>query len=526
MSLPKKVHRLKLEKLIPGDIIASTSPSSLVSGLVRWYTQGPMSHVALYFDDNLIIEAVSGGVYVWSPYLIVMEDIGNVRVMRPIPSVIDFLSDLEKRQKLRDVVMSTWLGRYSLPKLLGFVVPPIRLIARSDEYICSELVARIYLACGLELCGGLTPEKTSPNDICSSKSVSDITAAVFEQVASADLEIVYGPTLQTERQVPKSSVKKPYKIIQDALRQNTNRHRRRGESASAESPTLKEARKQAGDLDITYTVLAETVARSLTQRSSRLKKYQEALESGKIHIREEILTQLNIALKTRRFWNVAIRHVLAMDDQPRTILLPSISRNVALHNLWLQILTQDLVSVESMLKVNAPLLPDQMGAVNTELTTMKVEDVKERIQNWLLEEEFYIRENSDPLCIFNFTVADRSGESVTVLQPLNKRDQVRILAKLEFTVDQTSKINALSESRRNEFIWNLWSAMLHIGVAYTGLNLPLQIVVIETPIYLDALTKDRFLEKEFLIRSALLLLVLMIIREIGEAPKVVGFTLM
>lgn len=528
MSFPERVYRLKLENLIPGDIIASTAPSSLKSRLIRWYTKGPMSHVALYINSNLLIEAIGDGVYISSPFLFVAESLDNVRVMRPKPSTVDFFVDTEMRTKLYDTAMSAWLARYSMEKALGFVIPSMRLLAHADEYICSELVARIYLSCAVQLSQNLSPEETSPNDICSSDVLFDITDTAFEEVRGWDVETVYGPILTIEREESKPFDRRPIQLIQDRLQELEIAEQNDLSEPSTEPLELKEAQKLATAQDRIFEVLHKAVNEYLCQRPSQIKRLVEgfSIERAGI-IKREMMKQLSMALDTRRQFNTSIRYLLVADAQFKAVVSPSFLRNYGLHNVWLEIFAGDIALIDNLLKTDQ-VNTRSLDGNKTEETAMpgkQTDNFKDEIYKWFSEEEYTVRENPDYLTVFNFSVMDPSGRTVTVLQPTHKRDQIRIIARLELTAEQRAKIEALEESKKGEFLWNLRFALLTIGVAFTGVDLPLNIIVLETVVYSDGLTKDRFLEREFLVRRALLLVGWMMMREIGEAPNIVSFSL-
>lgn len=524
VEFPDTVYRLRVKDLVPGDIIGSTSPSSLLSRLIRFYTQGPISHVALLFEWNRLIEAIGRGVSVSSPYFFFVEDLSNVRVMRPRASIVDFFIDSEKRKTLHDTAMRSWLAGYSTEKILSFVVPPIRLLAQTDEYICSELVARVYLSCGIELCPGFPPEKVHPSQICASEKLVDITESVFERCSKTELESVYGSSLRTERESPKTASPRAQQAIETALKELKD-HRERMLRISMIPRTPDDARNLAIHLDVCIAELQPRVMRDLHRLSSLSESYLESFSTEqKRVIREYVAEQVKIAMEFRRELIPWLRFYENLDDQLRVMVLPSYSKVVELHGLQIDILgdllgfIDNIVSMVQNEHMHGSNLPP--NSMHLEAAPMDVGNAQERIRNWLLDEGFKIQEIRDPICVFNFLVMDHAERFFQVSQYRTRKDQVGILASVGLAAEGKAKFDALEESKQIEFFWKLRFALLNIGVGAYGLLPPLGKITLETSIYYDGLTKDHFFERVALVQRASLLVTWMCMYEIGGGPHV------
>jgi hypothetical protein len=180
-SLPKTLFRLNLEALRPGDIIASTAPSSTISQAIRYWTKGPFSHVALYLSHSRLIEATGAGIFIRYPYLFVVENLANVGVFRPKPEIVDFNKNTEAYNSMQVAASRFIWGKYGTAKALAVAVPFLRLLSQQKKYFCSELVAQIYLECGISLFPDQPPALTSPKHIYQSNALKEITNQVFTE---------------------------------------------------------------------------------------------------------------------------------------------------------------------------------------------------------------------------------------------------------------------------------------------------------------------------------------------------------
>lgn len=167
--LPDIVFKLRPERLQVGDVLASTVPDDSFSKAIRFYTGGAFSHVAIIHSPNMLCEAADFGVLDSSTHRIFAADKSSLAVFRPKPEKIDFSSSPQKENLLSSACREMWLVHYGMNKAIGVALFPFRLIARKDEYFCSELVARAYANCGIELCPGVKPEKTTPKMVYESK---------------------------------------------------------------------------------------------------------------------------------------------------------------------------------------------------------------------------------------------------------------------------------------------------------------------------------------------------------------------
>ena len=186
----KPLTVLDIDRLRIGDVIG-TGGATLKSGLIRSVTGGgPLSHVALYIGDGVAVEAVIPGVrQVWLHTYIFTTSPQSVRVLRPRRKVVDFRKETERAEALRSEAIFYTNNPYSLSKMLGVVWPFARRLARRDEVICSELVAKAYGRAGVEIGPGLEQGKISPNTIFNSKIFQDVTRQCLRHVEASEIII-------------------------------------------------------------------------------------------------------------------------------------------------------------------------------------------------------------------------------------------------------------------------------------------------------------------------------------------------
>ena len=163
-------------KLVAGDIMLSTVPTSALSWAIRKITKSGFSHAAICTEHGgLFIEAVGLGVARFSIARIAMRDLANVRLLRLCK---DKFPDVEERRlKAAQVAESYLLNGYFLK---GALLAPFRKMSVEDrsQVFCSHLVSQAYREAGVELLPGIEPTKTTPGTIAESKLLRDITDEV------------------------------------------------------------------------------------------------------------------------------------------------------------------------------------------------------------------------------------------------------------------------------------------------------------------------------------------------------------
>lgn len=146
------------------------------------------------------------------------------------------------------------------------------------------------------------------------------------------------------------------------------------------------------------------------------------------------------------------------------------------------------------------------------------EEVKKRIQKWLLDEGFKVQSVSNEHASFNFVAEDAEGRKVNIIQPIKKIDQIIIATRAVLTQEQIDKLSRISEDERNRILWTLRFGLLDRGVGFSPISMPLESIQVSTVVYYDGLNKDNFMHRLFEVRKALLFIFWTIDRELGE-PK-------
>lgn len=155
-------------KIQPLDILIVYNPRSWLHRLIYGVTHYKAGHVALYLGDGMIIEANSTGVHrkQWKNYREGMK----VYIARPLS--ITETSEL----KIRSACLDMENDRYAFLQLAMIFIKNLFRVRHVPDVskqavICSEFVATVFLAGGINLCPGINPWEVTPGDIMKSNSV-------------------------------------------------------------------------------------------------------------------------------------------------------------------------------------------------------------------------------------------------------------------------------------------------------------------------------------------------------------------
>ena len=151
--------------------------------------------------------------------------------------------------------------------------------------------------------------------------------------------------------------------------------------------------------------------------------------------------------------------------------------------------------------------------------------IKERIREILMEDGWSLRKKSGSGIIWAFAAEDRLRIRIGVGQSVGKEDQVVIEGVVTLGEATTNRIAQLPEDERNNFLWDLRFELLRTNLEFKGIQLPLKRVGVSERIFLDALTKDAFLQRASEIRKGVLIINWMIQRKFAQQPprKQLGF---
>lgn len=146
-----------------------------------------------------------------------------------------------------------------------------------------------------------------------------------------------------------------------------------------------------------------------------------------------------------------------------------------------------------------------------------LEDVKARIQAWLQGEGWKLSAGSHPDADWLIVAEDSARRRLVVGQARQPSDQIRIQAAVDLAPDHRTKFATLPARVRGMVLWDLRFRLLELNVEFKGLGEPLERVTVTQRIYLDGLTKDRFLQRVGVTKNALIMVIWTVLRNLGDA---------
>lgn len=148
-----------------------------------------------------------------------------------------------------------------------------------------------------------------------------------------------------------------------------------------------------------------------------------------------------------------------------------------------------------------------------------IENIRQQIQGWLMEERWSIAETSTPATIWAMIATDPLGRNIVIAQNQNHTDQVILHASVNVNESHRAALAALSPEDRANFMWDLTIALLKTNAGYVLQGDPLEGAVLEQRIYYDALTKDELLRRVSQVLKVLILVVVMVRQMSAEIPS-------
>jgi hypothetical protein len=144
--------------------------------------------------------------------------------------------------------------------------------------------------------------------------------------------------------------------------------------------------------------------------------------------------------------------------------------------------------------------------------------VRGRVQNWLLGEGWELAEKEHAEAAWLVEARDPGGRHLVVGQKRGKADQVILEGAVVLSDPHRLSFDALPPEARQDLLWNLRFALLHLGVEFQGVQEPFRRVTLGQRIYYDGLTKDAFLQRLSQVRNAILATVWTVARRLNLTP--------
>ena len=156
---------------------------------------------------------------------------------------------------------------------------------------------------------------------------------------------------------------------------------------------------------------------------------------------------------------------------------------------------------------------------------MLPEQIKERIQTWLMEDGWSLRQETSDRNLWVFIAEDQFGRKIVVGQRVGKKDEVVIQGAVNIDDDVTDKIGRLPDDERNNILWDLRFELVRTNLEFSGISFPLKRVEVIERLFLDALTKDNFLQRASEVRKGILIVVWVLSKRFAQPPppRQVGF---
>ncbi|MDI9623285.1 MAG: DUF2299 family protein [Methanothermobacter sp.] len=144
--------------------------------------------------------------------------------------------------------------------------------------------------------------------------------------------------------------------------------------------------------------------------------------------------------------------------------------------------------------------------------------LESKIKRWLTEEGLLGQIVDDENANFHFIVNYPEDHVIDVIQPKGKKDLVLVACATSVSPEHLSKIRELSESKREEFLWQIRFSLNKFLVDFQ-LEHPRNILesyLVTDEIYNDALTKDRLISTIKKVFKAKLHVLWLIQKRFGE----------
>lgn len=134
--------------------------------------------------------------------------------------------------------------------------------------------------------------------------------------------------------------------------------------------------------------------------------------------------------------------------------------------------------------------------MNSENINSEKSVIINKIKTWLDEEKISTVDIQDVYTDFHISVKITATHSIDLFIPKDRIDSVVVAQNMNFSDDDKKGYVHLDKSRKKDFVLDLKSSLLHVGVEYAIQpdKERMQSVQVSRRIYFDGFTKDRFFD--------------------------------
>lgn len=212
------VHVVDTDRLLPGDVIVTRSPKSLMSEFIQAATQSEYSHAMIVTTPPLTVESTARGVTRFKISRMMIKDASSIRVLRLKERSLHAQA-LERLARRADAAVAREYAFADAVLAIFTGVPKVE----KGRYFCSQLVAEMYATEGIQLFEDIEPAKITPGMLPESVKLEDITDRVLrvpsfvefmfsDGLVDGDADTLYNTEIEIRQRLAKSLVRslRPY----------------------------------------------------------------------------------------------------------------------------------------------------------------------------------------------------------------------------------------------------------------------------------------------------------------------------
>ncbi|MFI5422248.1 MAG: DUF2299 family protein [Nitrososphaerales archaeon] len=148
------------------------------------------------------------------------------------------------------------------------------------------------------------------------------------------------------------------------------------------------------------------------------------------------------------------------------------------------------------------------------------EEVKSKIQAWLVEDGYQVEQNEDETADFHLTATHpQTHVAFDVIKPRNKPDMIAVAAGVGLAQNQVTRLRAIQEQKRVDFIWDIKFQLLSSGYDFQfspDSTTTVEKVIVSVSLWFDGLNKHAFMNSLSKVNNGFILVLWKFSSELGS----------
>ncbi|MCH7666880.1 MAG: DUF2299 family protein [Acidobacteria bacterium] len=145
------------------------------------------------------------------------------------------------------------------------------------------------------------------------------------------------------------------------------------------------------------------------------------------------------------------------------------------------------------------------------------ERARRALRRWLTADSWQVEDRIGENALWAIAARDPNDKTLVFVVPQHHQDVLVIYGYLKVSNQRTARLEKMSKKERENILWSFRSYLLSAGIMFSGFKIPLEVVRLAVPIYLEDLSRTSLMDRARKVLSGLAMISGLLGQSLGEA---------